>query len=301
VLPESLVQGRSLTAVLTSPPNGGYVAILKDPIEFAIRLYDLQISTSEGISTSTDFHHPFQIEGARWHLLKTIAGPRLGAELVPFISREAQLQKSIDAIGKVHCIAWVVLSAATDFYSSTQYLGGTAVTAPPFFDTAARSDALFWHPDPKCVSGSPADSPLVMAIADFTDKDFEEDYAPCLQRRQDWVILTPPLPNGAKKKAFLERYGYKVAVGQGKVYRKRGWWMSGRDALASYATPLEGWVSKGQTPDAQRAPVNGSATEHGRARSTSLRYLENGPTLQGRHGNGEPSFSKTCSQERPPS
>ena len=150
VLPESLVQGRSLTAVLTSPPNGGYVAILKDPIEFAIRLYDSQISTSEGISTSTDFHHPFQIEGARWHLLKTIAGPRLGAELVPFISREAQLQKSIDAIGKVHCIAWVVLSAATDFYSSTQYLGGTAVTAPPFFDTAARSDALFWHPDPKC-------------------------------------------------------------------------------------------------------------------------------------------------------
>ena len=27
--------------------------------------------------------------------------------------------------------------------------------------------------------------------------------------------------------------------------------MSGRDTLASYVTPLEGWVSKGQTPDAQ--------------------------------------------------
>jgi ribonuclease HI len=27
--------------------------------------------------------------------------------------------------------------------------------------------------------------------------------------------------------------------------------MSGHDALASYATPLEGWLSKGQTPDAQ--------------------------------------------------
>jgi hypothetical protein len=102
VLPECPMQGRSLTAVLTLPPKGGYVAILKDPIE--------------GISTSTDFHHPFQIEGARWHLLRTIAGPRLGAELVPFISSEAQLQKSIDAIGKVHYIAWVVLSAARDLY-----------------------------------------------------------------------------------------------------------------------------------------------------------------------------------------
>jgi len=65
------------------------VVILKDPIEFAIRWHDSQISTSEGISTSTDFHHPFQLEGARWHLLRTSAGPRLGAELVPFISREA--------------------------------------------------------------------------------------------------------------------------------------------------------------------------------------------------------------------
>jgi hypothetical protein len=143
VLPECPVQGRSLTVVLTLPPKGGYVAILKDPIEFVIRWYDSQISTLEGISTSTDFHHPFQIEGARLHLLRTIAGPRPGAELVPFISSEAQLQKSIDAIGKVHCIAWVVLSAARDLYDSTHYLGGTAVTAPPFFATSARSDALF--------------------------------------------------------------------------------------------------------------------------------------------------------------
>ncbi len=35
VLPESPVPVRSLTVVLASPPNGGYVAILKDPIEFA--------------------------------------------------------------------------------------------------------------------------------------------------------------------------------------------------------------------------------------------------------------------------
>ena len=114
VLPECPIQGRSLTAVPTSPPNGGYVVILKDPIEFAIRWHDSQISTSEGISTSTDFHHPFQLEGARWHLLRTSAGPRLGAELVPFISREAKLQRNIDATGKIHCIAWVVISALVE-------------------------------------------------------------------------------------------------------------------------------------------------------------------------------------------
>ena len=39
----SPVQGRSLTAVLTIPPKGGYVAILKDPIKFAIRCYDSRV------------------------------------------------------------------------------------------------------------------------------------------------------------------------------------------------------------------------------------------------------------------
>jgi len=246
------------------------VTILKDPIESVIQWHDVQISTSEGISTSSDFHHPFQIEGARWHLLRTLAGPRLGTELVPFISREAQLQRDIDATGKRHCIAWVVLSAARDLYNATHYLGGTAVTAPPFFDTAARSGTLFWHSDPTRISEFPVDSPLVMALADFTDKDFEENYAPHLQRRQDWVILTPPLPHGTKRKAFLEQYGHKIATGQGKVYRERGWWMSGRDALASLATPLEGWVSKRQTPVAKRVSVLTGALQNTAAHDPPL-------------------------------
>ena len=131
-------------------------------------------------------------------------------------------------------------------YGASHYLGGTAVTAPPLFATAARSDALFWHPVPTCTSGAPADNPLVMALAHFTDKDFEEVYAPYLPQRQDWVILTPPIPNGAKKKSFLERHECRIAMGQGKVYRERGWWMLGQDNLASYATPLEGWVLKGR-------------------------------------------------------
>ncbi len=83
-----------------------------------------------------------------------------------------------DYTTKVHCIAWVVLSAARDLYSATQYLGGTAVTAPPFFDTAARSDALFWHPDPKYESGSPADSPLVMALATSRTKILKRSMHP---------------------------------------------------------------------------------------------------------------------------
>ena len=62
VLPECQLQGRSLAAVLTSPPTGGYVAILKDPIESVIQWHDVQISTSEGVSTSSDFITPFKLK-----------------------------------------------------------------------------------------------------------------------------------------------------------------------------------------------------------------------------------------------
>lgn len=57
-------------------------------------------------------------------------------------------------------------------------------------------------------------------------------------------------PQGNKKKSFLDRYGSKISTGQGKVFRERGWWRSGQDKLVSYATPLEGWVAKGQILDA---------------------------------------------------
>ena len=77
-----------------------------------------------------------------------------------------------------------------------------------------------------------------------------QKYVPNLQTCKNWVILTPPLSTATKKKSFLDRYGSKISTGQGKVYRERGWWRSGQDKLASYATSLEGWVAKGQVLDA---------------------------------------------------
>ena len=59
----------------------------------------------------------------------------------------------------------------------------------------------------------------------------------------------PRTSKETKKKSFLDRYGSKISTGQGKVFRERGWWRSGQDKLASYATPLEGWVAKGQILD----------------------------------------------------
>jgi len=155
-----------------------------------------------------------------WHLFKTLAGPRLGIELVPFICCEAQLQRSIDVAGKVHNITWGVLRAAKNLYGATRYLGGTAVTAPPFFDTAGRTNVLFWHPVPTVTTCDLAGDPLVMALADFTDKEFEEKYAPYLQQRHNWVILTFPLPKGLRRKLFLTVMGVRYRRDRVRSLRK---------------------------------------------------------------------------------
>ncbi len=46
--------------------------------------------------------------------------------------------------------------------------------------------------------------------------------------------------------------------------------MSGRDVLASYATPLEWWVSKGQTPDAKRVSALTGALQNTAAHDPPL-------------------------------
>jgi hypothetical protein len=62
------VQG--LRQILASPPEGGYVAIVKDLIVLPEVWHDLCVTTMDSISCSEDFRHSFQIEGARWHFLK---------------------------------------------------------------------------------------------------------------------------------------------------------------------------------------------------------------------------------------
>jgi hypothetical protein len=105
------------------------------------------------------------------------------------------------------------------------------------------------------LSAKPVDDPLVLTLADFTDDEFVEVHVPYLRQRHDRVILTPPLPKGSKKKLFLDRHGCQISTGQGKIFRERGWWLSGQDKLASFFTKLESWVAILQNLDAKLPSV----------------------------------------------
>ena len=112
------------------------------------------------------------------------------------------MQGSMDTQTCGYNISWEVLRTAKNLYNATHFLGGTAVTPSPFYEAAGRLNVLFWHSIPTRSTLDLEDSPLVMSLADFTDNDFVEKYAPQLQHCLYWVILTPPLSEDSKKKSF---------------------------------------------------------------------------------------------------
>jgi hypothetical protein len=105
----------------------------------------------------------------------------------------------MDAQACVYNISWDVLREAKHLYNATHFLGGTAVTAPPFYDVAGRMNVLFWHSIPTRSTLDLEDNPLVMSLADFTENDFvEKNTRPTFSTAK--IGLSSHLPSPRKQK-----------------------------------------------------------------------------------------------------
>ena len=62
--------------------------IFAEPLEFVDDWYGQAVSSQEGISRFGD--NVLQLACARWHFLKTVAGPTMKQELIPFLVTEAR-------------------------------------------------------------------------------------------------------------------------------------------------------------------------------------------------------------------
>ena len=121
-------------AMIARPPPGGYVKIFAEPLEFVDDWYGQAVSSQEGISRFGD--NVLQLACARWHFLKTVAGPTMKQELIPFLVAEARYQQVTDLASSSFNISWRILEAAQRVFGAGVFRGESAVTAPPFFPTA---------------------------------------------------------------------------------------------------------------------------------------------------------------------
>ena len=253
ILPECPAQGPDLLSVIRSPPLAGYVCVQTEPIITERVWHGTTISCCEGVARFSESARSWEMEGARWHFLASTAGQIRGPDLLPFVENEISRQTLLDKDPEHHTYSWTVLRAAKQIFGATRFQGGSAITAPPFFEEAGRGASHFWsfhQGGPLSHENSQRRGPVVISLPDFADTDVEADLWD-LQATRDWVVLTPPLDEDSIKSRLLSKCGELLAEDKdkaGRTHRFKGWWRTGDDRLASHGQGTQCWIAKTAEP-----------------------------------------------------
>ena len=224
--------------LLENPPKMGVVRVFLDPVAHQLDWLDTSVVVIQGVATGTGPFGDFQIEGARWHLLRQVVAPQLQGKFVPFLLSEIKEQIMAEKREDHVSYNWAVLKAAQGLLGAKTFLGTTLLTAPPFFQCTANSKRVYW---------GQRSGPTIYNLDDWLDDDWRQLEIE-LENNADWTILTQELPKSSRRRAIIEKLGEIVAVGTGKVRRWKGWWRKGLDNCASLKNPTECWISKQAQP-----------------------------------------------------
>jgi hypothetical protein len=122
-------------------------------------------------------------------------------------------------------------------FEASTLIGGTMVTAPPFFETAHRGKQWFW--------GTRTGAAVV--LWDTLTREEQETWRQEGARRQDWILVRRPHKRGPKRGEGtsneppghiilrLKRNGKQedrvpgesAPPCRGRAFRERGWWSKG--------------------------------------------------------------------------
>jgi len=147
----------------------------------------------QGTTSVITSRGPYQLEGARWHLLtKVFSNPEsVGSDL----HFELLLQECLDENPKHRSFSWQVLRKASEFFGAKTYIGETGLTTPPFFLNARRGAKITWE--------VLDDSPVIVNWNGL-DPSEQAEITPTLAATDNWIIFThilgleksttPPIP-----------------------------------------------------------------------------------------------------------
>jgi len=206
------------------PPRVGVDMFLTEPDSLDTSWGGIKASTFHGVATLITEQGPYEVEGARWHLLSRIFSS--AEEFKEDFEVEVLAQEYLDGDNVHRSLLWQFLRQAQKVFGAETYCGDTAVMAPPFFNSVFRGASQPW--------GTKKD---VLSIINWTSLK-EENKArlkPQLAYTGGWILLAlsagvkapqgPPVPGASK-----------LLTTWGKVYRTKHWWKKGTDQLAAYDT-----------------------------------------------------------------
>jgi len=128
--------------MICQPPKVGAIWFHHEPESSNTSHADVTATTFQGTTSVITSRGPYQLEGARWHLLtKVFSNP----ESFKFdFHSEILLQERLDENPKYRSFSWQVLRKASDFFGAKTYIGETGLTTPPFFSNARRRTKISW-------------------------------------------------------------------------------------------------------------------------------------------------------------
>jgi len=240
-IPDKELLSENIRDILENPPDTGVVRVFLDPISHELPWLDTTVVVTEGIAAGTGPSGNFQIEGARWHFLREVIATRLDAHFVPSLMSEIQTLSQRELAEDYICYNWTVLRTAQQLFSATCLLGTSMLTAPPFFQCAIDGQKEIW---------GTGKGPAVIVLNEWPEAELDL-LETKLSRDQAWTVLTTELPKSSVRRKILEKWGRRIATGEGNVRKWKGWWKTGMDRCASYKIPSECWVSKEASPTSE--------------------------------------------------
>ena len=218
--------------LLRHPPPVGAVRFYHEPESTDSSHAGVKATTFQGLTAIITQRGPYQLEGARWHLLTQVFST--AASFKTDLQAEILLQKSLDSNPKYRSFSWQSLRRAKKVFGAETYIGETGLTTPPFFANSRRGSRVAW--------GKDDDSPIIVNWNGL-DASEQSDIIPTLLSKNDWILLThplgspksitPPFPSGAQR----------ILHTKGHAGREKGWWKTRTDKLASHGLDTEVWVS----------------------------------------------------------
>jgi len=221
------LESEVLQGMIRQPPKVGSIQFNHEPESSNTSHADVAATTFRGTTSVITSRQPYQLEGARWHLLTKVFS-NLESSKFDFHS-EILLQERLDENPKYRSFSLQVLQKASEFFGAKTYIGETGLTTPSFFSNERRGTNIIW--------GVLDDSP---AIVNWNGLDPTEqaEITPTLETANNWIVFTHPL--GAENAATPTPPIPQGALHtKGKAGRERGWWRTGTDKLASYGLETE--------------------------------------------------------------
>ena len=220
-LPIEFGENWLLNQPIPRPTSGkGYVRVVPKSVTWVDHTPSYSVMLKEGLASSLQIPVAFTIMSTRWNFLKCQARWCSNMDsLVTTLCAEATLQTTWDQLGE-HSLTWRLIRSLQGVFEADSLIGGSMVTAPPFFEAAKRGSTYFWG-----TQVGPA-----VILWDAMSETERQEWLSSDALRTDWILICKreqstkmdtTLPPG---QILLSLAAQDKGKGQGRAVKRKGWW-----------------------------------------------------------------------------